>query len=576
MIRAPRTSPHSTAVPDPSTAPTSNAGSGGAFADGSVLRPLATPVFRSLWIANTVSNLGTWMHDLGAGWLMTSLAPDPFMVSLVQASVVLPGFLLTLPAGALADIVNRRTYMLSVILWMTCMASLIGLLTVTHAITPWLLIALTFGLGAGMSMMLPAFAAFVPELVPRSELTAAVTLNSLSMNITRALGPAIAGMIVAFSGPGPVFLLNAASFAGIFVVIYRYRIMQPRSPLPSERFIGALQSGFRFVAQSPGMRAVLIRVVPFFMMMSGIFAFLPLIVREEVGAGPQTYGALVMSMGVGAVVTGFSLPWLRARFSSDVIVAAGSIGGAAALAGLAHVRVAFPLALIMFIAGASWISVISTMQVTAQLSLPSWVRARGLAMYLAAFMGSMALGSATWGRIASVTSTSTALTIAMLVGSAAALFAARWRLAGHVMIDRSVADTVSDPSVASSLAPHEGPVMVNVEYLIDPIDRKSFEEAMADVRRTRLANGAIAWGLFQDANDEHRFIETFIDQTWLDHLRHRSRTTVEDLEFKRVADAFHRGETAPKVSHFVARGAPRRRYLFKGNLFRARRDSPGK
>ena len=565
MIRAPLFSPHSTAVPDSSTAHSPKAGPGAPLTHGSVLAPLATPLFRSLWIANTVSNLGTWMHDVGAGWLMTSLAPDPFMVSLVQASVVLPGFLLTLPAGALADIVNRRTYMLCAILWMTGMASLIGLLTVTHEITPWLLITLTFGLGAGMAMMLPAFAAFVPELVPRSELAAAVTLNSLSMNITRALGPAIAGAIVAFFGPGPVFLLNAASFAGIFVVIYRYRIMQPRSPLPSERFIGALQSGFRFVAQSAGMQAVLIRVLPFFMMMSGIFAFLPLIVRQEVGAGAQTYGLLVTSMGLGAVVTGFSLPKLRTRFSSDAIVDTGNIGGALALLGLAHVRVAAPLAAIMFVAGASWISVISTMQVTAQLSLPSWVRARGLAMYLATFMGSMALGSATWGRIASYTSTSTALTIAVAVGSLAALFASRWRLASHVLIDRSIAD-VPEPTVASALEPHEGPVMVNIEYLIDPEDRKGFEEAMSDVRRTRLANGAIAWGLFQDAGDERRYIETFIDQTWLDHLRRRERLTVEDLEFNRVADAFHRGQTPPKVSHLIARGAPRRRYFFKGNL----------
>jgi MFS family permease len=530
------------------------------------LGPLRTPVFRSLWIANMVSNLGTWMHDVGAGWLMTSLAPNPFMVSLVQASVVLPGFLLTLPAGALADIVNRRTYMLCAILWMTSMASSIGLLTVTGHITPWLLITLTFGLGAGMSTMLPAFAAFLPELVPRPQLAAAVTLNSLSMNITRALGPAVAGAIIALSGPGPVFLLNAASFAGIFVVIYRYRIMQPRSPLPSERFVGALQSGFRFVAQSAGMQAVLIRALPFFMMMSGIFAFLPLIVRKEVGAGPQTYGILVTSMGLGAVVTGFSLPRLRALFSSDAIVAVGSIGGALALLGLAYVRVAAPLALIMFAAGASWISVISTMQVTAQLSLPSWVRARGLAMYLATFMGSMAIGSATWGRIASVTSTSTALTIAVAFGAIAGLLASRWRLSGHVLIDRSIADTLPDPTVTIPVEPHEGPVMVNIEYCIDPSERSAFQEAMADVRRTRLGNGAIAWGLFQDANDERRFIETFIDPTWLEHLRRRERITVEDLEFNRVADTFHRGEAPPRVSHFIARGAPRRRYFFKGNL----------
>jgi MFS family permease len=542
---------------NPSTAP------GAPALRATVLSPLKVRVYRNLWIANTVSNLGTWMHEVGAGWLMTGLAPDPFMVSLVQASVVLPGFLLTIPAGALADIVNRRSYMLCMILWMITMASMIGLLAVTGLVTPWSLIALTFGLGAGMAMMLPAFAALVPDLVPRQELTAAVTLNSLSMNLTRAVGPAIAGALVAMAGVAPVFFLNAASFIGIFVVLYFYRSEQPRSTLPSERFVGAIEAGFRFVGQSPGMQAVLIRGVPFFVMMSGVFAFLPLIVREEVGAGPQTYGLLVTSMGLGAVTLGVSLPRLRERFGSDQIVAFGSALGALALLGLAHVRFAPGLAVLLFAAGAAWISVISTLQVTAQLSLPSWVRARGLAIYLASFMGSMAFGSVTWGRVASLTSTSTALTIAVVLGVVLGLVASRRRLAGHALVDRSLAPTLPEPTVTFPLEPHEGPVMVNIEYRIDPTQRTQFERAMAELRKARLRNGAIGWGLFQDAADASRFIETFIDPTWLEHLRHRERLTLEDVQSKQIADAFHRGDAAPRVSHYVARGAPRRRHFLR-------------
>ena len=532
----------------------------------SALSPLRIKIFRNLWLANLVSNLGTWMQDVSAGWLMATLAPDPFMVSLVQVSWVLPAFLLTLPAGALADIVDRRAYMLSAILWMTVMAGILGVLTVTGQITPWLLIAFTFGLGVGMAMMWPAFSALVPDLVPRSELVAAVTANSIAMNLTRAVGPAIAGVLIAASGPGPVFLLNALSFVGIFIVILRYRSMQPRGTLPSERFVGALRSGFSFARQSPALQTVMIRGLAFFTAMSGMFAFLPLIVRVEVGAGPQTYGWLVTSMGAGAVVTGLLLARIRSRFSNDTVLGAGTLIAAAILFGLANIRSPALLAVIMFLTGAAWISVVSTLQVSAQLSLPAWVRARGLAIYIATFMGSMAVGSATWGRLASATSTTTALTVAAGFCLLAGWIASRWRLAAHADIDHSIAQPITEPSLTPDRA-HEGPVMVNIEYFIAPEDRSDFEAAMRDVRRMRLKNGASAWGLYRDADDGLRYVESFIDLTWLDHLRRAERITVEDMEFKRVADAYHRGDDPPKVSHYIARGAPkRRRYWLTGKI----------
>jgi MFS family permease len=525
----------------------------------SALAPLKIRVFRTIWLANLVSNLGTWMHDVGAGWLMTSLAPDPFMVSLVQVSVVLPGFLLTLPAGALADIVDRRLFILFAIAWMAIMATSIGMLTVGGQITPWMLIAFTFGLGIGSAMMMPAFISMIPDLVPRTELIGAVTLHSISQNITRALGPGIAGLLIALAGPGPVFLLNAVSFVGILVVIYRYRSQQPRSTLPSERFFGALRTGMAFTRQSPALQTVIIRALAFFFMMSGLFAFLPLIVREEVQAGPQAYGLLLTSMGAGAVCMGFALSRFRARFSSDTIVAAGTIVGGLTLIGLAQIRVVLPLAAVMFVAGSAWIAVVSTFQVAAQLSLPAWVRARGMAVYIATFMGSMAVGSATWGRLASATSTTTALMVAVGVGALAGLLASRWRLSEHGRADHTLAEIAPEPTAIAAPEPHEGPVMVNIEYRIDPVQGREFEAAMRDVRRMRLRNGAIAWGLFQDVHEETRYIEYFVDSTWLEHLRRRERVTVEEAEFNRVARAFHRGEDPPKVEHFLARGAPKRR-----------------
>ena len=532
------------------------------------LSPLRIKVFRNIWLANLVSNIGTWMHDVSAGWLMTDLAPDPFMVSLVQVAVVLPGFLFTLPAGALADIVDRRFYMLTAIVWMTCVAGSIGAMTVTGHITPWSLIALTFGIGIGAAMMMPAFTALIPDLVPRQQLTAAVTLNAIAMNITRAVGPAVAGGLIALTGPGPVFLLNAVSFAAIYFVIYRYRSSQPRGTLPSERFFGALRVGFQFVRQSPSLQTVIIRAVAFFAMMSGLFAFLPLIVRLEVGAGPQAYGLLVASMGAGAVTTGLALNRIRSLVSSDSIVMTGTIVGALTLLALAHIRLVLPLAGVMFIAGAAWISVVSTLQICAQLSLPAWIRARGMAVFLASFMGSMAIGSASWGRIASATNTTTALSLAVGLGILVGLIASRWKLAAHSQVDRTLASTVPEGIVAIPEQTQEGPVMVNVEYLIDADQRTNFEAAMRDVRRMRLRNGAVAWGLFQDTEDETRYVEHFIDPTWLDHLRRRERLTVEDMEFKRVADSFHRGENRPQVKHFVARGAPKRRRDWLGRKLR--------
>ncbi len=532
------------------------------------LSPLKIRIFRNIWLANLVSNIGTWMHDVSAGWLMTDLAPDPFMVSLVQVAVVLPGFFFTLPAGALADIVDRRSYMLIAIVWMTCMAGGIGAMTITGYITPWSLIAFTFGLGIGAAMMMPAFTSLIPDLVPRQQLTAALTLNAIAMNITRAVGPAIAGGIIALTGPGPVFLLNAVSFAAIYFVIFQYRSTQPRSTLPSERFFGALRVGLQFVRQSPSLQTVIIRTVAFFAMMSGLFAFLPLIVRLEVGAGPQVYGLLVTCMGAGAVTTGLGLSRIRTLVSNDNIVTIGTVVGALTLLALAHIRLVLPLAAVMFIAGGAWISVVSTLQVCAQLSLPAWVRARGMAVFLTSFMGSMALGSVSWGWVASATSITTALSLAVGFGAVIGLIASRWKLGAHSQVGQTLAGTVPEGIVAVPTQAHEGPVMVNIEYLIDPDERMNFEVAMRDVRRMRLRNGAVAWGLFQDTEDDARYIEHFIDPTWLDHLRRRERLTVEDMEFKRVADSFHRGESRPTVKHFIARGAPKRRRDWLGRKLR--------
>jgi predicted MFS family arabinose efflux permease len=528
--------------------------------------PLRRPMFLAIWIASIVSATGTWMHEIGAGWLMVGLNPDPFMVSLVQASVVLPAFFLALPAGAIADIFDRRLYMIVSILWLVAMASGLAAVTLAGKTTTWVLLTFTFGMGIGNAMLMPAFAALIPDLVPRRELTAAVTLNGIGMNLTRAVGPAIAGILVAAFGPGLVFVLNAVSYTGLLVVIYRYRSTQPRSTLPSERFFGAVRVGLRFARQSPRLQTAIIRGVSVFLMMSAMWAFLPIIARVELGQDAEVYGLLLSSLGAGAVTTGLLLSRVRSRFSAERVLLVGTLAAAAVLFGLAYVRNLSLLCVVLFIGGASWISCLSTLQVAAQLALPRWVRARGLAIFLASFMGSMAVGVAAWGRLASATSISTALASAALFGLAVLAITGRMKL--HRDEDEGLlpAEPIPDPNVALPMDDAEGPVKVSINYRVSPTDATEFTASMRDVRRMRLRNGAVAWGLYQDAEDPELFLETFLEESWLDHLRQHERQTVEDREFRRLAEDFHIGPEPPRVMHFIARRAPRRarRWLWSG------------
>ena len=500
------------------------------------------------------------MHDVGAGWLMATLAPDPVMVSLVQAATLLPLFVLTLPAGALADIVNRKRYLIGTQLWMMFAAATLGLLTLTGLTNEWTLLGLTLALGCGSAMMMPAFAALIPDLVPREELIAAVTLNSIAFNATRAVGPALAGLIVALAGPGVVFIVNAISFSAVIWSISRWQARQPASSLPGERFLGSMRTGLRYARQATELHAVILRGLALFIAMSAPMAFLPLVVKTELQAGAQTYGLLLGCIGAGAVVTGLMLSRIRRRFSTDTVIAMGSAGVVLASAALAVIRNVPLLSLAMLILGASWISAQSTLQVTAQLALPGWVRARGLAVFIASFMGVMALGAAGWGQFAKFTSLSTALLAAAAVGAIGTLLTSRLSLERIAGRDHSPADPTFEPQfIPGSGDADRGPLLVNIVYRIRPEDAEAFVEAMQAVRKVRLRNGSAGWGLFQDTTDETRFTEIFMDESWLDHLRQKQRITIEDQRVFDAALAFHQGPDAPVESFHVAPRRPRRR-----------------
>ncbi len=382
---------------------------------GSALAPLHEPLFRSLWIAAVISYTGTWMQNVGAGWLMTTLTMSPFKIGLVQAAATVPVFLVILPAGALADMVDRRRLLLLAQTWMVFASAILGLLTLFNLVTPWVLLLFTFLLGLGSVMNDPAWQAITPEIVSAGQHASAVALNSAGFNVARAVGPALGGLVVAAAGCGTTFLLNALSFFGVILFLYHWK-RKGKAGVRSERVFQAIKTGVRYVRQSSTVKSVLIRTVTFSLAASAIWALLPIIARPH---GPTGYGLLVGSFGTGALAGAAVLPRLKRRMSVDAVVAAAIVIFAAATFGAGEVHRFGPLCAILFVGGTAWIAILACLNVAAQTMSPDWVRARCLSMYILALQGGMALGSTAWGALAAKVGVPTALlgsAIALLVG----------------------------------------------------------------------------------------------------------------------------------------------------------------
>jgi MFS family permease/quinol monooxygenase YgiN len=514
--------------------------------------PLRQPVFRSLWMAAVASNIGTWMHDVGAVWLMTSLTPSPIMVALMQTATSLPFFLLALPAGALADIVDRRRLLLLMQGWMLIAAALLGILTLIGAITPWLLLAFTFALGMGAAMTTPAWQAITPELVSREELPTAVALSGVGINLARAIGPALGGLIVAGAGSQAVFWLNAASFVGVMLVLYRWQHSPRQSALPAEHVLGAMRAGVRYIRHAPAVCAVLMRAGLFILCGSAVWALLPLVARRELGLDALGYGGLLGSMGAGAIAGAFVLPKVRQRVVVDRLVAGATAVFAVVTLALASLRELWGLWVVMFAGGVAWIALMSSFNVAAQAAVPPWVRARGLAVYLLVFQGGMAAGSVLWGAVAARLGIPVAL-IAAGAGLLLGLLAAkRYRLVSGEALDLTPSLHWPQPTVIVEPSAEHGPVLVVVEYHIDPAQAADFARAMQEVRLERLRDGAMRWDLFQDPADPQRYVETVMVESWVEHLRQHERVTLADRGAEARARALHIGPTPPTVSHLIA------------------------
>lgn len=520
-----------------------------AAASLSPLAPLTVPVFRMLWLTWVAANTCMWMNDVAAAWLMTTLTTSPILVALVQSASTLPVFLLGLPSGALADILDRRRYFIATQFWVAAVALVLCVAIMAGGMTAPLLLALTFANGIGLAMRWPVFAAIVPELVSRPQLPAALALNGVAMNASRIIGPLLAGAIIASAGSAWVFVLNAVLSVISGLVIMRWKRTHVPSPLGRERLGSAMRVGVQFVRQSPRMRAVLWRISIFFLHATALMALLPLLAKGLEGGGAGTFTLLLASMGAGAITAAMFLPRLRQAMARDVLVMRGTMLQAAATAVMAvapNVYVAVPA---MFVGGMAWITTANSLSVSAQLALPNWVRARGMSIYQMSIMGATALGAAVWGQVATLTDVHTSLGLAAATGVVA------MALVQRLVADRSIEEDLS-PSHAfkapvADAPPGAGHLVVTIEYFIDPDRATEFRAVMQESRRSRLRQGALGWQLLHDISQPARYVERIEDESWTEHLRRFDRVTASDVALRERKLAFHVGDAPPRVTRWA-------------------------
>jgi MFS family permease len=506
----------------------------------------AYPVFRALWLAQFASNVGTWMQTVGAQWLLVQRSP--LLVSLVQTASSLPIVLLALPAGAWADLVDRRRLLLGAQLAMFTAAAALAVSTLFASPSPALILGLTFALGCGNAVASPSWQAIQPDLVDRSALPQAAALNGLNMNIARALGPAIGGLVVAAAGAGWVFALNALSFVGIAAVVARWRAPEQVRAGPPERLVEAVRAGGRYVRNALIVRRLLYRAVLFIPAASAVWALLPVVASRQLHLGSGGYGLLLGMVGAGAVAGALVIPRVRARIGSAWLITGAMLVTAAAIAVVATTASAVAVSIALLPVGASWIAVLSSLNAGLQLALPNWVRARGLAYYLIVFQGAQALGAVIWGALADRTSVTTALLAAGGVLALGAVVGLRSPMPDTARLDRTPSAHWPAPQLMFTPDEADGPVLVTLTYHVPVPDAVAFTDAMRHVGRSRRRTGALRWELFRDGSDPTRFVESYLVGTWAEHLRqHESRLTGADLRFEQEALQYATGE--PEVAH---------------------------
>jgi MFS family permease len=526
----------------------------GAGGGGGGFSPLRHAPFRRLWIAQFTSNVGGWMQTVGAQWLMLSLSGSAAYLAFIQSAASLPVLLFAIPAGALADLVDRRTLLLISTTFMIFASALLAVLTLADLVTPWILLALLFAVGTGQAWTSPAWQSLQPELVPAEERPQAIALGSVNQNLARAVGPAIGGVVVALTQPSVTFLVNAASFAAVVFAVWRWRSV-PRvgvavaSSLPREHVVAAMRASGRYVRNSPALRIVLGRAAAFMVCASALWALLPAIASGPLGLGSGGYGLLLGCVGVGAVGGALVLPRLRARLAPDPTLAVGSVLVAAASLVLAEVHVVALAAVALVVAGCGWIVALATLNSSYQALLPGWIKARGLSYYLIVFQGGTAIGSAAMGLLAGAFGVESVLAGAALALALTPLLSFYRTIRRFSPDDLLPAGGEPAPHILTAADAEDGPIQVRIERHAAPGREAELVAAIASLEKLRRRTGATAWTLWRDTADPARIIEDFLVASWTDHERQHDRLTVRDRA--RLEEVLQLTDRPPTVEHYL-------------------------
>jgi len=517
----------------------------------SPLAPFRHETFRTIWIASLASNFGGLIQAVGAAWLMTSISQSVNMVALVQASTSLPIMLFSVVSGALADNFDRRRIMLVAQGFMLVVSAVLTIFAYLGLVTPWLLLTFTFLLGCGTALNNPSWQASVGDMVPRDDLPAAVALNSMGFNITRSVGPAIGGAIVAAAGAAAAFAANALSYFAILFALFRWRPSVPESRLPRETLGRAVSAGLRYVAMSPNIGKVLLRGFAFGVSASAILALLPLVARDLVGGGPLTYGIMLGAFGLGAIGGALLSARLREFLTSEAIVRYAFAGFALSALVTAISSEAWLTSLVLTVSGACW--VLALFNTTVQLSTPRWVVGRALSLYQTTTFGGIAGGSWLWGVTAEQYGAANALIGSCLLMLAGAAIGLRFALPEFTSLNLDPLNRFNEPLLALDLKPRSGPIVVMIDYEIADDDIPEFLKTMAERRRIRIRDGAGHWALMRDLENPTTWTETYHVPTWVEYVRHNQRRTQADASVGDKLTALHRGDQPPRVHRMIER-----------------------
>jgi predicted MFS family arabinose efflux permease len=517
----------------------------------SVWSPLRHDVFRALWVAGLVSNFGALMHEVGEGWLMTSISASPRDVAMLQVADGVAMLLLAVPAGTIADIVDRRRLAVGTQLWLFAFTSTMALATRAGIMSPHLLIGLAFAMGLGAAVDEPLWQSLTSEAVPKGLLPAAITLGGVSMNIARACGPALGGVVVAAAGPAATFAVNAATFLWVAVVVAR----SPRTPrptaLPAEHWVSGIFAGFRYVRHTPALVSAFVRSACVVAPACCLSALLPVYARSELHTSSAGLGVLLAGMGIGALAGAWALPGLRAKLTPDAVVTVAAGVFAASLVGLygAHGLVAAAGA--MVVCGAGWMGMLSSLNIAVQIGAAPWVRTRILAVYLVVFQGAIALGSLVWGNLATRVGVRGALLVSAV--SLLWLLLARLRFPLEAKeIDFTPTLHWPTPKLLCSPRNEDGPILVTIEYRV-PLDHAHrFARALRALERFRRRDGAVEWAFYRDPEDPARWLETYVSDDWGAHLREHARVTADERHAEEHARTLLEPGTRPLVKHYVS------------------------